>query len=46
MAVALTHPERPPVLNATDRDWWDYIDALRRNHLTVRFMCGEDRFQR
>lgn len=46
VAVALTHPERPPVLNATDSDWWDYKDALKRHEVTVRFVCGEDRFRR
>ena len=44
VAVALTHSEYPPVFNATDRDWWDYRDALER-HLTIRFVCGVDRFQ-
>jgi hypothetical protein len=45
VAAVLTHPERPPVLNATDSDWWDYRDALRPHGVTVRFVCGEERFQ-
>jgi hypothetical protein len=45
VAAALTHPEKPPVLNATDRDWWDFRDALRRHGVTIRFVCGEERFQ-
>lgn len=44
VAVALTHSERPPVLNATDSDWWNYKDALLRHDVRVRFVCGEDRF--
>jgi hypothetical protein len=45
VAAVLTHPERPPVLNATDSDWWDYRDALRPHGVTIRFVCGEERFQ-
>ena len=39
VAVALAHPQRPPVLNAVDRDWWDYREALERNGVTVDFLC-------
>jgi hypothetical protein len=46
VAAALTHPEKPPVLNATDSDWWDYQDELRRYGVTIQFVCGEERFQR
>jgi hypothetical protein len=45
VAAALAHADRPPVLNATDSDWWDYRDALRLHGVTVRFVCGEERFQ-
>lgn len=45
VAVALAHPERPPVLNATDSDWWNYRDALRAYGITVTFVCGEGRFR-
>jgi len=45
VAVVLLHPERPPVLNATDSDWWDYREALNRHGVTIRFVCGEDRFR-
>jgi hypothetical protein len=45
VAAVLTHPERPPVLNATDSDWWDYREVLRPHGVTVRFVCGEERFQ-
>lgn len=44
VAAALTHPERPPVFNATDSDWWVFRDALRRHGVTIRFVCGEERF--
>jgi hypothetical protein len=45
VAAALTHPERPPVLDATDSDWWDFRNALRPHGVTIRFVCGEDRFR-
>lgn len=45
VAVALSHRDHPPILNATDDDWWNHKDALSRNGITVRFVCGEDRFQ-
>jgi hypothetical protein len=38
-AVALTHPGRPPVLNATDRDWWDYRRPLKRAGISIEFLC-------
>jgi len=44
VAVVLTHPEKPPVLNATDSDWWDYREALHTHGVKVRFVCGEERF--
>lgn len=46
VAASLAHPESPPILNATDRDWWDFREVLRSHGITVRFICGEDRFQR
>lgn len=45
VAAALTHPAKPPILNATDSDWWDFKDALVRQGVIVRFVCGEERFQ-
>jgi hypothetical protein len=46
VAAALTHPGRPPVLNAVDSDWWNHRDALHRNGITVQFVCGTELFQR
>jgi len=40
-AVALAHPKRPPVLNATDSDWWNHRDALQLAGIRVEFVCGE-----
>lgn len=45
VAAALAHPEKPPVLNASDSDWWVYRHALKRHGVTIQFVCGEERFQ-
>jgi len=39
VAVALAHPERPPILEATDTDWWHYRQALRANGVAIKFLC-------
>ena len=41
VAVALASQRDPPVLNATDTDWWDYRQALERNGVRIRFLCPE-----
>ena len=35
IAVAVTHPERPPILQAVDSQWWDFRDAIRQNGIIV-----------
>ncbi len=42
IAVALAHPEKPPILQAVDYKWLDFRDALQRNGVTVAFICEED----
>ena len=42
VAVALTHPEKPPILQAVDRQWWDFRDALYQHDVTVEFICEDD----
>ncbi len=42
VAVALTHPEKPPILQAVDTQWWDFRDALSRHGVRVEFLCEED----
>ena len=42
VAVAFAHPEKPPILQAVDTQWWDFRDALRRNGVTVEFVCEDD----
>ena len=42
IAVALAHPEKPPILQALDTAWWHYRDALHQNGVTVDFICEDD----
>ena len=42
VAVALTHSEKPPILQAVDSGWWNYREALHRNGVTVNFICEDD----
>ena len=42
IAVAVAHSERPPILQAVDRQWWDFRNALHRNGVTVEFICEDD----
>ncbi|MYA55617.1 hypothetical protein F4X88_04905 [Candidatus Poribacteria bacterium] len=42
IAVALTHSEKPPILQAVDSEWWNYRDALHRNGVTIDFICEHD----
>jgi hypothetical protein len=42
VAVALAHPECPPILQAADAKWWTHRDALRSCGVDVLFLCGPD----
>lgn len=41
VAVAIASAEQPPILNASDTDWWDHRAALSRHGIEVRFLCPE-----
>ena len=41
VAVALAAGDAPPILNASDTDWWLARHALDANGLTVKFLCPE-----
>jgi hypothetical protein len=41
VAVALTHPERPPILNAVDSDWKNFEIALNNIGIKIIFLCPE-----
>jgi hypothetical protein len=40
VAVAVASGEQPPILNASDTDWWLYEEALAR-HVQIEFICPE-----
>ena len=42
IAVAAAHPEKPPILQAVDSQWWDFRDALQENGVIVAFICEDD----
>lgn len=41
VAVALESGFSPPVINASDRDWWEVRDDLERWGVRVMFLCPE-----
>jgi hypothetical protein len=41
VAVALASGVNPPILNATDSDWWDAEAALASHGVVVSFLCPE-----
>lgn len=41
VAVAIASKRRPPIVNASDRDWHEYREALCRNGIRVEFLCPE-----
>jgi hypothetical protein len=40
-AVALASNMSPTILNASDRDWWNFRECLARNGVKVKFLCPE-----
>ncbi|MBP8974485.1 MAG: hypothetical protein KBH93_11465 [Anaerolineae bacterium] len=41
VAVAIAHPQHPRIMNATDRDWWNFKDTLHAHGVEVEFLCDE-----
>ncbi|MCL4861820.1 MAG: hypothetical protein KJZ93_20550 [Caldilineaceae bacterium] len=41
VAVTLAHPERPPILNAVDTDWWRHRSAFERCGVIIHFLCPD-----
>jgi len=41
VAVARTSSHRPPIVNATDTDWWHYREALERHGVRLTFLCPD-----
>lgn len=42
VAVAITHPEHPPILQAADANWLKWAPALNDHGVTVDFLCNAD----
>jgi len=40
VAVSVVHPERPPILNAVDSDWSDFLGPLAENGIKVHNLCA------
>lgn len=41
-AVANSHPQKPPILQAADCKWLDWWETLRDKGIPVEFLCEED----
>jgi hypothetical protein len=41
VAVALTHPQKPPICDAVDSDWRNFHEALVQAGVTVEFLCPD-----
>ena len=41
IAVANAHPDKPPILQATDSKWWGWKDVLAEVGITVHFLCPD-----
>ena len=41
VAVALASGADPEILNATDTDWWNHRQPLRRHGVEIKFLCPE-----
>lgn len=41
VAVANAHPDKPPILQATDSKWWGWKGALAQAGITVHFLCKD-----
>ena len=41
VAVAYAHPDNPPILQAVDGKWRDFLDALHQNGVTVEYLCED-----
>ncbi len=42
VAVAMAHPEHPPILQAVDAEWWNLRDEFSAAGVAVEFLCPHD----
>jgi len=41
VATAIASGESPPIVNASDTDWWIFQEILERHRVLVQFVCPE-----
>jgi len=41
VAVSIASGLNPPILNASDKDWWEYRKPLERNGVQIDFLCPD-----
>lgn len=41
VAVSNAHPDKPPIIQATDSKWWGWKNALAEVDIAVHFLCPE-----
>jgi len=41
VATAIASEENPPILNATDRDWWQFREQLQNHGVSIEFLCPQ-----
>jgi hypothetical protein len=41
LAVAFAHPQKPPILNAVDTDWWHFQHVFSQYGLRLEFLCPD-----
>jgi hypothetical protein len=39
LAVAVAHPDRPPLLQALDSKWWGWRESLKALGVAIEFLC-------
>ena len=42
IAVVCAHEDNPPIRQAVDGKWRDFLDALHENGVTVEYLCEDD----
>ena len=42
VAVSAAHPDKPPILQATDCKWINWELGLKRHGITINFVCEQD----
>lgn len=42
IAAAMAHSDKPPILQATDAEWWSLRDHFEAAGVTIDFLCEDD----